>query len=171
MDADAALAEVKRLEELLEEVGEGVDMDAYEAAEEELRVSQKAAIRPLLERAFDSLHDAMGDLRYANMLMDEEHVARLGAIDGVGWSLRIAARALRDIAECWGHQPKRKAVALETRVLVFRRDGYVCVECGEANPALLTVDHRIPVAFGGTGEPDNLRTLCRGCNSSKGARL
>lgn len=39
------------------------------------------------------------------------------------------------------------------REQILRRDGYVCYICGgEAN----TVDHMVPVARGGTDQPDNL---------------
>jgi 5-methylcytosine-specific restriction endonuclease McrA len=34
-----------------------------------------------------------------------------------------------------------------------------------------TIDHIIPVSRGGTNDVDNLRLLCRSCNSKKGARL
>lgn len=34
-----------------------------------------------------------------------------------------------------------------------------------------TVDHVVPVARGGTNAPANLITMCRSCNSSKGATL
>lgn len=55
---------------------------------------------------------------------------------------------------------------------VFDRDGYRCQRCGAsgANGAELTVDHIVPVSRGGTNDPSNLRTLCRSCNSRKGAR-
>ena len=34
----------------------------------------------------------------------------------------------------------------------------------------LTADHIIPLHRGGQGVPENVRVLCRSCNSSKGAR-
>ena len=38
----------------------------------------------------------------------------------------------------------------------------------EAHPATnLTVDHIVPKARGGTNDPENLRVLCRPCNSRK----
>lgn len=35
----------------------------------------------------------------------------------------------------------------------------------------LTVDHHVPIALGGGNDRDNLRVLCRSCNSRKGARF
>lgn len=55
--------------------------------------------------------------------------------------------------------------------MVYRRDGYACVDCGEDDITKLSVDHRIPVDAGGTNDADNLRTLCRRCNSVKGTAL
>ena len=43
-----------------------------------------------------------------------------------------------------------------------------CAVCGATSD--LTVDHVVPKATGGNDDRDNLRTLCRRCNSSKGGR-
>lgn len=55
------------------------------------------------------------------------------------------------------------------RAQVFARDGYRCVRCGATHD--LAVDHIHPERHGGTLDLDNLQTLCRSCNSRKGARL
>lgn len=51
---------------------------------------------------------------------------------------------------------------------VFRRDGYACVRCGSLSD--LTADHIVPRSRGGPATLDNLQTLCRSCNSTKGIR-
>jgi 5-methylcytosine-specific restriction endonuclease McrA len=51
---------------------------------------------------------------------------------------------------------------------VFERDGHLCRSCQSAE--LLTVDHVVAVINGGTDDIDNLQTLCRTCNSSKGRK-
>lgn len=52
---------------------------------------------------------------------------------------------------------------------VFERDGYRCREC--FTHIDLTVDHIVPESRGGATTLDNLRTLCRVCNSRKGDRM
>jgi 5-methylcytosine-specific restriction endonuclease McrA len=52
---------------------------------------------------------------------------------------------------------------------VFERDEYRCVKCG--THVNLSIDHIHPVSKGGSDDESNLQTLCRSCNSSKGASL
>ena len=73
-----------------------------------------------------------------------------------------------------GHRPgsrgpsrSREPIDPELRWAVFRRDGYSCISCGSEYD--LSVDHIYPVSRGGGNDPDNLQTLCRTCNSRKGA--
>ena len=54
------------------------------------------------------------------------------------------------------------------RLRILQRDGYECFWCAaEAT----TCDHVIPVARGGTDEPDNLVAACKRCNFSRQDRL
>lgn len=55
------------------------------------------------------------------------------------------------------------------RLGIFERDAYRCQLCGEWHD--LTIDHIIPKSRGGLTVLDNLQTLCRSCNSRKGARM
>lgn len=66
-------------------------------------------------------------------------------------------------------RPVRRKLSAQASLGVFARDGYACQECGSREE--LTVDHIVPVVKGGTNATENLRTLCRTCNTSKGARL
>jgi HNH endonuclease len=55
---------------------------------------------------------------------------------------------------------------------VFQRDGYRCIRCGTDGTEPrndLTVDHVVALSRGGDNGFDNLQTLCRSCNASKGA--
>ncbi|OGY50090.1 MAG: hypothetical protein A3J65_04235 [Candidatus Buchananbacteria bacterium RIFCSPHIGHO2_02_FULL_45_11b] len=59
-------------------------------------------------------------------------------------------------------------MTLKIRYQVLKRDNFKCVLCGnDAKNTLLVIDHKIPVAGGGTNDFDNLRTLCRECNHGK----
>jgi 5-methylcytosine-specific restriction endonuclease McrA len=62
----------------------------------------------------------------------------------------------------------RQPIPPELREFVFRRDGNRCGECGTTDD--LTLDHVHPWSLGGPDTPENLQTLCRSCNSRKGAR-
>lgn len=73
----------------------------------------------------------------------------------------------------------RQDVPLDVRWRVFARDNYTCqnpaCQCRPQDTANhgceLTIDHIYPVALGGTNDLSNLQTLCRQCNSAKGARI
>lgn len=54
------------------------------------------------------------------------------------------------------------------RFEILKRDGFRCVYCGaNAVATLLEVDHVVPSSRGGTDDPSNLVTACKGCNVGK----
>ncbi len=53
---------------------------------------------------------------------------------------------------------------------IFKQADYKCLHCGETDTTKLTIDHIIPKIHGGSNQPDNLQSLCRSCNSRKGAK-
>lgn len=55
------------------------------------------------------------------------------------------------------------------RATVLRRDRRICQLC--ESRAGVEVDHIVPIALGGTGDLENLRTLCRACHASETARF
>jgi len=63
----------------------------------------------------------------------------------------------------------RQPFTAAQRVAVYARDNGSCVHCGATE--LLSVDHIHPWSKGGAHEMDNFQTLCRSCNSKKGARM
>jgi 5-methylcytosine-specific restriction endonuclease McrA len=83
------------------------------------------------------------------------------------------------------HRDRRRArkkgayVADVVRQEVYRRDLWICQLCGKPvdpllampNPGAATIDHVVPLACGGTHEPDNVQLAHALCNSRKGARL
>ena len=66
-------------------------------------------------------------------------------------------------------EPRRGFISAEVRNYVFQRDGGQCTAC--SSKVELQFDHVIPVALGGSSEPENLQVLCGPCNRRKGASL
>lgn len=60
----------------------------------------------------------------------------------------------------------RKTLSVRKRFFVFKRDHYRCRICGRSGIEL-EVDHRVPIAQGGSDALDNLQTLCFDCNRGK----
>ena len=59
-------------------------------------------------------------------------------------------------------------VSKRLRFEVLRRDGHHCRYCGKGvADAIITVDHVVPTALGGTDLPDNLVAACEDCNNGK----
>ena len=57
-------------------------------------------------------------------------------------------------------------------VRLIVRQRALCALCGNLlpeDPADIHVDHVVPVARGGTNEPENLQAACAACNRRKGA--
>jgi hypothetical protein len=54
------------------------------------------------------------------------------------------------------------------RKRIFKRDGNRCLYCGSTDN--LSIDHVVAVVNGGGNEDENLQTLCKKCNSSKGGK-
>lgn len=67
------------------------------------------------------------------------------------------------------HRRRRAHTSYHRRAELLERDGHRCQECAATND--LTIDHIMPITKGGTDELDNLRILCRPCNSRKKDRV
>ena len=81
----------------------------------------------------------------------------------------LIARGLYSDPANWTRvTPKKKVIKHDLRRRVFERNAYRCVHC--TTHLDLCVDHIKPESKGGTLAFDNLQTLCRSCNSSKGAK-
>jgi 5-methylcytosine-specific restriction endonuclease McrA len=65
--------------------------------------------------------------------------------------------------------PSRDRIPEDVKLVVWTRDGGVCVKCGAARE--LQFDHVIPFARGGSNEPTNLQILCKPCNLAKRDRI
>ena len=81
---------------------------------------------------------------------------------------------------------KARKLTDRERKLVFIKNGGVCCECkstvrfggtvikkGEsclAKIRIASIDHIFPISRGGQNNDENLRLLCKNCNSQKGAK-
>lgn len=63
---------------------------------------------------------------------------------------------------------QKKKISNSLRWDIWERDNFTCKHCGSRKD--LSVDHIIPESKGGTLDKENLQTLCKSCNSKKGAR-
>jgi hypothetical protein len=60
------------------------------------------------------------------------------------------------------------AVSKRLRYEILRRDENTCRYCGGRVPdVVLTVDHVVPTALGGSDDPSNLVAACKDCNAGK----
>ena len=67
---------------------------------------------------------------------------------------------------------ERGKVSNKLRFFIYERDKYRCRRCGASGQrANLEIDHIVPIAKGGKSNPENLQTLCRSCNKSKGSNM
>ena len=69
----------------------------------------------------------------------------------------------------WERNDSRATIPAEQRQRIYDRDGNACLRCGATDD--LTLDHLRPWSLYGPDTDENLRTLCRSCNSSKGAKV
>lgn len=63
---------------------------------------------------------------------------------------------------------KKEKIPSEVRWSVWERDNFTCKHCGTRRN--LSIDHIIPESKGGQTTIENCQTLCKTCNSKKGAR-
>lgn len=102
--------------------------------------------------------------------MSNEEIDRRRREAEAKWERMDMASPLKPRPE--SRRAERHKLTNALRYEVMRRDGFQCVLCGaKGRDAELQVDHITPLARGGRTEPDNLRTLCRPCNSGKGTKL
>ena len=60
------------------------------------------------------------------------------------------------------------AVSKRLRYEILKRDNNTCRYCGGRAPdVVLTIDHVVPIALGGSDEPGNLVAACKDCNAGK----
>ncbi len=67
----------------------------------------------------------------------------------------------------------RRPISKKIRYRILHRDNSVCQRCGRTpiDGVKMTIDHKVPVDWGGDNDEDNLWTLCRECNEGKQAHF
>lgn len=87
---------------------------------------------------------------------ERARIERAEAMMAMGWTPQL-------------QENRRDTIPDDVKQFVFTRDGGRCRHC--SSQASLQYDHIIPVAMGGSSEPENLQLLCAPCNRRKGAGL
>jgi hypothetical protein len=102
--------------------------------------------------------------------LDADDVAALVSESKNRKRLRLEkAHALQAMKQAISAPSKRQPIPQPVKLLVWRRDGGQCVECGSQKE--LEFDHVIPLAMGGSNTERNLQLLCAVCNRRKGPTL
>ncbi|MGY0633623.1 YozE family protein [Luteimonas sp. A478] len=96
----------------------------------------------------------------------ERHIAVKGACEEALTALREA------FSEFLAKGKARSGISPKLRFEIFKKFSYCCQICGRRASLDLTleIDHKIPVAKGGSNDPENLWVLCFDCNRGKGTR-
>jgi hypothetical protein len=125
------------------------------------------------------IHEMIEDAEKAKKAVSSSISRMLTEVEEKTISLNFISSSLIEVRNAYGkylwdtyeERRKRANYAIsqrDLRLMVFTRDRYRCKSCGAGKK--LTIDHINPVAKGGDESFENLQTLCRSCNSSKGAR-
>lgn len=88
-------------------------------------------------------------------------VVRAEADETNTWSYRLTA---------WKPKPAADAVPISLRVRAMVLEQQRCARCGRApleDGVKLVIDHKVPQAWGGGNEIENLQPLCEDCNAGK----
>lgn len=111
------------------------------------------------------------ELRQISGLNDVPRTIRL--LRQEGWQIEVRGDGYVRLASLERQEARgeRTRISQRVRYRILHRDGFRCKACGRGpnNGVKLTVDHIIPVDWGGGNEELNLQTLCMECNEGKKA--
>jgi hypothetical protein len=131
----------------------------FEFTEKQLR----AAVDRLVKYGFARIDkDPLGGGWFELVMLTPSRLAREEE-ERAKAAKRVAQRAARL------NPPGRPRISEDVRAAVYVRDGGRCQVCGSNEN--LTMDHKHPWSKGGPDTIENLRVLCRSCNSRKGDRV
>lgn len=92
----------------------------------------------------------------ANIILNVVHKAQYGHY--VSWPDTVQPR----------NKNTKQKIGMKLRLQIYERDGFKCIQCGVQKN--LTLDHIKPESKGGKTSFENLQTMCKSCNSSKGTK-
>ena len=123
------------------------------------RDEQLADHKIMLDETYEALADALDTLTsiYYSASYAESLICHF-----------VSERRKQIYPDAINHRYKKTPIPRTLRIAVFERDAYRCQRCGSWKQ--LAVDHRKPERLGGLAAMDNLQTLCRTCNLSKGTK-
>lgn len=111
------------------------------------------------------------ELRQASGLNDTPRTVRL--LRQEGWQIEVRGDGYIRLMSLERKKARGKRTGINQRVryYILHRDDFRCKACGRGpnDGVKLTVDHIIPVDWGGGNEESNLQTLCMECNEGKKA--
>lgn len=94
------------------------------------------------------------------------------ALARIGFFVRSRFYSLSDfrywLSGLGASSPQEPANYNQIQASIINRDEEQCTVCGAgAREAEMHVDHIVPRRWGGTHDPENLRTLCRNCHGAR----
>ena len=111
------------------------------------------------------------ELRQISGLNDVPRTIRL--LRQEGWQIEVRGDGYVRLASLEKEMArgKRAGISQRVRYRILHRDGFRCKACGRGpeDGVKLTIDHVIPVDWGGGNEALNLQALCMECNEGKKA--
>jgi hypothetical protein len=95
--------------------------------------------------------------------------ARVLILDYIARRNKRLERAKSRVSVIQTNVSRRKPIADDIKVFVWKRDAGRCVKCGSRER--LEYDHIIPIAKGGSNTARNIQLLCERCNREKSDNL
>lgn len=141
---------------------------AYDPSWRSLRLEEQAVVH-FIAAIPHSRKRPVSTEHLASYGVERRHLLALLDAEWIDWpsgGVVLSPQALRWIKPATDQL--RNWISLQVRTAVYDRDGWACVTCGRGDD--LSLDHIQPVSRGGSDDIDNLQTMCRSCNSRKGAK-
>jgi hypothetical protein len=141
--------------------------------EEIIKVKKQGSKNIIIEHLKKHIGEWIHNQKFREITGANDVPRTIRALRQEGWQIEIRGDGYHRLLNEEKLPPKgiRKAISRKERYLVFHGDGFRCRACGLSveDGAKLTVDHIIPVDWGGPSEMANYQALCEDCNAGKQA--